>query len=55
MSSKTRRALERCFKTIEQNAPRINKKLSKTGARASTVFVYSAAKYYKALNKLAQA
>lgn len=55
MSAKTRRALERSFRAIEQNAPRISRKLSKAGARTSTVLVYSAAKYYKALNKLAQA
>lgn len=54
MSAKARRALERAFRTIEENAPRISKKLSKTGAKTSAVFVYSAAKYYKALNKLAQ-
>jgi hypothetical protein len=53
MSAKERRALSVVLRSVEQNSPRINKKLSKSRVRTSKALVYSAAKYYQALNKLA--
>jgi len=54
MSAKTREALERALKSVEVNAPHVNAKLSEGGTKPSEVFVYSVAKYYEALNKLAK-
>ena len=54
MSAKTREALERAIKAIEENAPSIKEKLCNAGVESREVFVYSAAKYYDALNKLSK-
>jgi hypothetical protein len=54
MSAKTRRTLESMARSIEENTARINKKLSKAGVNANQALVFSAAKYYNALNRLAK-
>jgi hypothetical protein len=54
MSSVTRRALKRIAKNIRTNTPRINRKLARSSAQANYALVFTAAKYYDALNRLAE-
>lgn len=56
MSSVTRRALKRIARKIRTNTPRINRKLAnrRSGDGAKSAVVFTAAKYYDALNKLAE-
>ncbi len=54
MSQKMRRALEITIKVVETNTPKVQSKLSEVGAWANPVLVYSAAKYYQALDKLSK-
>ncbi len=54
MSAQARRALEQLSKSVRENSPLINKKLSKAGIKPDPALVFSAAKYYAALNKLAK-
>lgn len=57
MSQQMRRALEQLSENIDRNLPRIEAKLSNAGVSAEKMrtlaLVYSVAKYYPALNKLA--
>jgi hypothetical protein len=55
VSKQTRRALVALSIAIRKNSARINKKLSKAGVKADPALVFSAAKYLRALNKLAKA
>ena len=54
VSAQARRALEELSRSIRENSPRINKKLCEAGIRPDPALVFSAAKYYAALNKLAK-
>ena len=53
MSGKTRRGLNRSIREINANTPKILRRLKKDGIRPDPVIVFSMAKYYRALNKLA--
>lgn len=55
MSKEAKRALERLSKNVKDNSPRIERKLTKVGVNPDPALVYSTAKYYRALNKLAKA
>ncbi len=54
MSKKKREALMKLRESIQVNAPRIEKKLSRSGAKPEPAVVYSTAKYYKTLSRLAK-
>ena len=54
MSEKMRRALEDAVKRVEINTPRVQRKLEEAGTWPDSVVVYSAAKYFDALDKLAR-
>lgn len=53
MSIKARRALQSLSKSIRENTPQIEEKLRKAGVTPDPALVYTAAKYFEALNKLA--
>lgn len=55
MSQQIRRALEQLSDSIDRNLPQVKAKLRKAGISADkpTALVYSVAKYYAALNRLA--
>ena len=53
MSEKIRRALDCSVQTIETNLPIIEQILKKAGVAVSPELVFTAAKYYEALNRLA--
>jgi hypothetical protein len=55
MSKKQLRALKVLAANIRRNTPRINKKLHKAGIKIDPALVYTAAKYYDALDRLAKA
>ena len=55
MSTQVKRALERFSKSIQTNTPKIHKRLTKAGVQRDPALVLSAAKYLRALNKLAKA
>lgn len=50
----TRKTLADLQKSIRENTPKIERKLKKAGKQADPALVYSAAKYYKTLKKLAK-
>lgn len=54
MSEKMRRAFEAVVKSAEENTPKISCKLSKAGIEINPAIVYSAAKYFAALEKLSK-
>jgi hypothetical protein len=54
MSKGTRRALKRMAKNIRTRTPSINQRLARSGSKANRALVFTAAKYYAALNKLAE-
>ena len=54
MNNQTMRALERLAKNVRKNTPLIERKLKKAGVKPDPALVFSAAKYYQALNKLAK-
>jgi hypothetical protein len=54
MSAKAREAFDLAMKAIEANAPCVEKKLSDAGSNPTEAFVYSTAKYFDALNRLAE-
>jgi len=54
MSAKTRYALDCSIRMIEVNSPVIEKILREAGASVSPELVFTAAKYYETLNKLAR-
>jgi hypothetical protein len=56
MSNKVRQAVELLFKSVEENSARINKKLCDVGVNPTEnqALVFSAAKYFEALTKLAE-
>ena len=54
VSNQTKRALERLAKNVRKNTPIIERKLKKAGVKPDPALVFSAAMYYKALNKLAK-
>ncbi len=49
-----REALRKLRQNIRKNAPLVRSKLSKSGIRPDTAIVYSMAKYYPALKRLAK-
>ena len=53
MSPQIRRALEQLSDSIDRNLPKIQRKLCKAGVSPENPLVYSVAKYYLALDKLA--
>jgi hypothetical protein len=53
MSYQVRRALERLSDSIDQNLHHVEEKLCKAGVSRQAPLVYSVAKYYSALDKLA--
>jgi phenylacetate-coenzyme A ligase PaaK-like adenylate-forming protein len=55
VSKRTRQALRRIARDIRKNSPIIRKKLRKAGVKPDPALVFSAAKFYRALNKLAKA
>jgi hypothetical protein len=54
MSKATRRAVKALAEKIDRNLPIIRRKLAKAGVNAPEPLLYSAAKYYEALNRLAK-
>jgi hypothetical protein len=55
MSKKQIRALRVLARNIRKNSPRIERKLRKAGIKTDPALVYTAAKYYDALDRLAKA
>jgi hypothetical protein len=53
MTEKTRQALHSLSESIEQNTAQIEERLRRAGIEPDPALVYSAAKYFEALNKLA--
>jgi hypothetical protein len=53
MSPKTRHALNSLAKSIRENTAQIEEKLRQAGVTPDPALVYTAAKYFEALNKLA--
>lgn len=54
MSEKMRRAFEAVVKSAAENTPKINHRLSEAGIQIDPAIVYSAAKYFAALDKLSK-
>lgn len=55
MSKEQIRALRILARNIRKNSPRIERKLRKAGIKPDPALVYTAAKYYDALDRLAKA
>jgi hypothetical protein len=55
MSKKQIRALKVLAANVRKNTPRIEKKLRKAGIKPDPALVFTAAKYYEALDRLAKA
>ena len=53
MSHKVRHALNTLSENIQQNTPQIEEKLRLAGVDPDPALVYTAAKYFEALNRLA--
>jgi len=53
MSLKARNALNSLSESIQQNTAQIEETLRRAGVNPDPALVYSAAKYFEALNKLA--
>lgn len=54
MSKQERRALQNLKLSIKQNTKLVERKLAHSGTRPDLAVVYSAAKYYQTLKKLAK-
>ena len=56
MSNKIRQEVELLFKSVEENSAQINQKLRNVGINPvqNQALVFSAAKYFEALTKLAE-
>ena len=54
MSGRERKALKALRVSIRDNSPRVEKKLARSGLKPDLAVVYSAAKYYETLKKLAK-
>ncbi len=54
MSNQVQRALVKLSESMTKNLPHVRQKLSKAGASSDNALVYSVAKYYSALDKLAE-
>lgn len=54
MSNQVWRALAKLSESMSRNLPLVRKKLSEAGSSSDNALVYSVAKYYPALNKLAE-
>jgi hypothetical protein len=54
MSYQIKRVLAQLSESMCENLPRVKQKLSEAGASSHNALVYSVAKYYVALNKLAE-
>ena len=54
MSNQQREALRSLKLSIRQNTQRVQRKLSKAGLKPDAAVVYSAAKYYTTLKRLAK-
>lgn len=54
MSNQVKRALAKLSESMSRNLPRVKRQLSEAGASSDNALVYSVAKYYVALNKLAE-
>lgn len=55
MSAQEKRALKSLWKSIQENTAKVERRLEKVGVDPDPALVLSAAKYYRALNKLAKA
>jgi hypothetical protein len=53
MNQQIRRALHELSDSIDRNLPHVEAKLRKAGVTPDPALVYTAAKYFEALNKLA--
>ena len=53
-NKETRKAIASLKKSIRENTPKIERKLKKAGIKADPALVYSSAKFYKTLKKLAK-
>jgi hypothetical protein len=53
MSMKLQKALESLSENIQRNSPKIEEIIKNAGGTPDPALVYSAAKYFDALNKLA--
>jgi len=54
MTVRIQRKVEALNQNVERYSKRVEEKLSKAGAKPDAAVVYSAAKYYPALEKLAK-
>jgi hypothetical protein len=54
MSNQIKRALTKLSESMSQNLPLVRQRLSQAGVSSENALVYSVAKYYPALNKLAE-
>jgi len=54
MSAQARLALYRLSNSVRENSPEIEETLRRAGVNPDPALVYSAAKYFEALNKLAE-
>jgi len=54
MSARTRQAIVQLSKSVNENSARINQILLKNGVNPDPAFVFTAAKYFEALSKLAE-
>jgi hypothetical protein len=54
MTYKARLALGVLYRSVKKNSRRINRKLSRAGVKPDPALVFSAAKYYSALSRLAK-
>jgi len=54
LTAKIQRTLRKLRANVRRNRRRVVKKLSRSGAKPNPAVVYSVAKYYKALDKLAK-
>lgn len=54
MSQQMKRALTQLSQSMYKNLPHVKHQLSKAGVSSDSPLVYSVAKYYTALNKLAE-
>ncbi len=54
MSNQIKRALAKLSESMSKNLPHVRQQLSQAGASSDNALVYSVAKYYPALDKLAE-
>ena len=54
MSARLRAAVSKLNESIRENSARVERKLAKAGTTPNPAIVFTVAKYYKVLNKLAK-